>query len=137
MAEVLFKDLVRKKGKNQEDWRIASAGIWAMPGYLATLTAILAMQKLGLSLDDHRSQFVSELLLENYNLILCMEAQHKSFIKKNFPCAKDKVFLLSEMIGNTFEIDDPVGGSLSQYLDTADLLNKIMDQSFLKIKQLS
>jgi protein-tyrosine-phosphatase len=134
MAMALFKDLVKNES---EEWQIASAGILARSNYPATDHAIQAMSKLGLSLDEHGSQPVTEALLDMYNLILCMENDQVSFIKQNFPNSKQKVFLLSEMVGNSIEIYDPVGLSLHMYSKTALEIRSILEDGLKKIKGLS
>ena len=66
-----------------------------------------------------------------------MESDHKHFIKRNFPQTADNVFLLSEMIGKVFEIDDPIGGTLEEYEHTAEKLKEIIRSGFKKIHSLS
>jgi protein-tyrosine-phosphatase len=137
MAMVLFKEMVAKKGENLDDWRIESAGIWAITGYSATKDAILAISEMGLDLLDHHSQPVTESLLNGFNLILCMENDQVRFIKSNFPTAKNRIFLLSEMADQEQDIWDPVGHSLNSYKDTANEIHEYLIKGFSKIIQLS
>ena len=137
MAEVLFIQYLKEKGYDPEKWKIMSAGCWAYPDLPATLHAIQTVEKMGGDLNFHSSKAVSENLLVDFNLILCMEFDHKQFIKRNFPQAADNVFLFSEMIGKVFEIDDPVGGTFEEYEHTAEKLKEIMHSGFKKILSLS
>jgi len=114
-----------------------SAGCWAFPDLPATRFAVQTAQKMGGDLNFHSSKAVSENLLKDFNLVLCMESDQKYFIKRNFPDAADKVFLFSEMIGDVFEIDDPVGGTLEEYEHTAEKLKDIIQFGFKKIRSLS
>jgi protein-tyrosine phosphatase len=137
MAMVLFKNILDKRTEKREDWQVESAGIWAVSGYSATSNANLVMSEMGLDLNDHRSQPVTESLLGRFNLILCMENEHVNFIKRNFPDLKEKIFLLSEMAGQDSDIWDPAGFSLDAYKDTANEILELLKNGSSKIFQLS
>jgi len=133
MAMVLFKDMAAKRGEKLEDWRIESAGIYAITGYPATKDAIIAISEMGLDLLDHRSQPVTESLLDKFNLILCMENDQVNLVKRNFPNARDRIFLLSEMADQDQDILDPVGQSQNTYKDTANEILGYLKKGFSKI----
>ena len=137
MAEVLFIQYLKEKGYDPEKWKVMSAGCWAYPDFPATRYAVQTVKKMSCDLNFHSSKAVSENLLKDFNLILCMESDHKNFIKRNFPEAAKNVFLFSEMIGNIFEIDDPVGGTIEEYEHTAEKLKEIIHCGFKKIRGLS
>jgi len=137
MAEALFIRYLKDNGDDLEKWNVASAGCWAYPNLSATPHAIQTVEKMGSDLNFHSSKAVSEKLLKDFNLILCMESDHTHFIKRNFPEAADDVFLLSEMVGEFFEIHDPIGGTLENYEQTAEKLNEIILSGFKKIRNLS
>ena len=118
MATVLFKDLIIRRKVKLENWRIESAGVWASSGYPATNFAIQTKKDIGFDLSDHHSRPVTESLLEEFNLVLCMEQEQKFILNRNFPDEKEKIFLISEMAGDTKEILDPIGHSLATYQDT-------------------
>jgi protein-tyrosine-phosphatase len=137
MAEVLFKNYLEESGETPGNWLVASAGLYAYPNYPATDNAESVMANHGLDLSNHRSQAVTESLLEKFNLILCMELNHKRTIKRNFPSAADKVFLLYEIVNENKEIWDPVGSSFSAYERTAGEILSIIKMGFEKIKNLA
>ena len=137
MAMVLFKDLLTKNEEKLEDWRIESAGIWASTGFPATKETALVIQGMGLDLLDHRSQPITESLLDGFNLILCMTNDQVNFIKRNFPTAKDRVFLLSEMADQDQDILDPVGHPQNAYKNTANEILDFLEKGFSKIIQYS
>jgi protein-tyrosine phosphatase len=95
------------------------------------------MKDKGLDLIDHRSQSVTESLLGEFNLILCMENEQVNFIKRNFPDSNEKVFLLSEMAGQNLDIWDPAGHSLDAYKDTTNEILALLEKGFSKIFQLT
>lgn len=137
MVMVLFRNLVARWKAQPENWRIESAGVWAINGYPATDFAIRAMMDTGLDLNDHHSQPVTESLLGEFDLILCMEHEQSSFLKRNFPNTKEKIFLLSEMTGETKDIWDPVGHSLGTYREKAKEMLALMKKGFYKILELT
>lgn len=137
MAMALFRDLVSRQNAQPVNWRIESAGILAVEGYSATDFAIRTMKDLGLDLSDHLSQPATESLLDEFNLILCMESEHVSFLQCNFPGIKDKVFLLSEMAGKVEDVWDPVRQPLAAYKETAEKILAFLEGGFSKITKLS
>ena len=136
MAEVLFCDLVSTLDP-ETDWRVASAGCWARPNNIATQTAVMVMQNRGIELSEHLSQPVTEALLDSYNLILCMEEEHKRFIQRNFSSAREKTFLLYEMVGKEQEIWDPIGMSQNANENTASEMLRIITEGFKQISDLA
>jgi protein-tyrosine-phosphatase len=137
MAEVLLADLVKQNGNKHVDWHIASAGVWAYNGMPATSNAVAAMRARGLDLKEHRSKGVSEALLKQFNLILCMTLEHKQSLARNYPEQASKIYLLREMVDEVDEIDDPVGFSVRIYQSTAEEILDILQKGFDKIFQLS
>ncbi|MBM3137393.1 MAG: hypothetical protein FJZ98_04300 [Chloroflexi bacterium] len=136
MAEFLFRNLVTSYDPGST-WQIASAGCWARPNNLATQTAITVMRDRGIDISEHLSQPITEELLDRYDLILCMEEEHKRFIHRNFPSAQTKTFLLYEMIGKAQEIWDPIGLSQFAYENTANEMLRIMTEGFERISDLA
>ena len=137
MAEVLFADLVKQNGQEDDDWRIASAGVWAYDGLPATSNAVAAMQARGLDLRGHRSQGITVRLLNEYKLVLCMTYEHKNSLQRNFPEHAGQIYLLSEMVEDLGEIDDPVGLSVQTYRSTADEIRGMLEHGYDLICQLS
>ena len=103
----------------------------------ATAKAIITVAGLGADLNMHASQLVSAELLSRYQLILCMEYAHVDFLISEFPEISDKVFLLSQMVGDEYEIDDPVGQSQEAYDKCAQLIQSILQQGLEQICTLS
>ncbi len=137
MAMALLLDLIEKKGQKLDDWKISSAGCWAVSGLPATSKAAEAILTLGLNLEEHRSQPVTESLLEEFKLILCMEFEHRNCLKRNFPYTAARVYLLSEMMGIEKEIDDPISLSLGVYQNTIEEIMGYLEPGFEKIVQLT
>ncbi|WP_408955447.1 protein tyrosine phosphatase [Natroniella sp. ANB-PHB2] len=94
MAEVLFKDLLKKTDLNGYD--VQSAGLAALKGENAARQAIEVMKKEGLDLTDHQTTpLTSELIVES-DLILTMTQRHKLSILDSYPQVADKLYTLKE-----------------------------------------
>ena len=130
MAEEIFKDIIRKKRLDDNEWIIYSAGCWAWEGYPATKNAILTMKSRGIDLENHRSQPVTEILMEKMDLVLCMEFSHKDFLSRHFPDYTENIFLLSEMVGVLEDIDDPVNDPIQTYQESAEKLENLLNEGF-------
>lgn len=117
MAEALWRDYVTANG-SQEEWDIGSAGTWTGPGRSAMPLTIQVLAEQGLDVRGHRSQPVDWALLCQYRLILVMEQGHKEALQLEFPKARDRIFLLSEMSGPGYSVADPVRGGLADYRHT-------------------
>lgn len=135
MASALFRRTVHEKYRELE-WRIESAGTWGIDGEPAAQGAQWAMQERGLDLTGHKSRIVTETILNEADLILTMEGGHKESLGIEFPTCRHKIFMLSEMIGQVFDVPDPIGGPLSGYEITAQMLEQILTQGFDTIVEL-
>ena len=137
MASAIFGNIVSQRG-NGENWRIESAGTWAVEGIPAVQNTQLTLASLyKIDIHEHRSRCVSQELLSSFDLILTMEKGHKEALQVEFPGLAGRVYLLSEMVGEDKEIEDPIGGPLIDYRETARELDRILTDGFEKIRQLA
>lgn len=131
--------LMRKRLKDPGllNWTIDSAGTWATDGIEATENAILTVQEMGLDITPHRSRRVTQEMMDNYDLILVMVANHKEPLLLEFPEYGHKVYLLSEMVGEAWDVEDPVGQPLEEYRATADLMDQVLQDGWERILELA
>ena len=134
MAMALLRSLV---GQHPRSWRIESSGTWAADGEPASGNAILALRGRGLDLSGHQARRVSRTLLEPFQLILVMERNHKEALGIEFPDLRPRIYLLSEMVDQVFDVDDPYGSGLDDYLATARELEGLLSKGLPKIEELS
>jgi len=135
MAMALMRKHVHDLGL-EEEWRVESAGTWATEGIGPTDLAIEAMQEQGLSLAEHRSRKVTQEMMLAYDLILVMVSHHKEALEVEFPDQAHKVFLMSEMVGDSYDIDDPIGKPMEDYRNTAEMIERIIKEGWGKIGEL-
>ncbi|MBI5352694.1 MAG: hypothetical protein HZB50_08675 [Chloroflexi bacterium] len=90
-------------------WRIGSAGTWTSAGRRAPQDAIEMARSFGMSIDHHKTRMLDAKMLEDADLVLVMEKGHKESIQFEFPFARKKVHLLSQVVeGFSYDIPDPI-----------------------------
>jgi protein-tyrosine phosphatase len=108
-----------------------------MDGNPPALLSQFVMEKMGMDISAHRSQPTCLKLLDNFDLILTMEDEHKEYLQDRYGEVKDRIYMLSEMVGEWVDIPDPIGGELINYEETAYLLERILIDGLDKIVQLA
>jgi len=124
-------------GEHAGDWRVESAGTWTRDGEPAASKLISLLAEHGLDLRQHRSRGITRDLMHTFNVILTMERGHKEALQVEFPERAARVFLLTEMIGQIYDIQDPIGGSMADFRDTFDEVQFILKNGFDRIQELA
>ncbi len=135
-AQALFARKLVEEGL-EGDWRVGSAGTIALPGIPPTPNAQAAVGELGMDISDHRSRRIDAELLAAFDLVLVMERGHKEALQFEFPEAAERVFLLSEMAGAVYDIEDPVGKSIEEYRAMRADLQDLIERGFGRIRELA
>lgn len=120
-----------------EQWTVRSAGTWASGVRGASQYSIDVMALLGFDITGHRSQMVDEALLNEADLVLCMETGHVEALRFEFPAHAHKVYLLSEMDNQRFDIHDPYGEPVEMYQRMAMQLSGLIDAGLDRIVELA
>ncbi len=136
MAEVLFGEIVQNEGE-ADDWWIDSAGVAAFDGEQATNNTRLVADERGLDLKSHRSKLTSRAVVDPFSLVLVMEERHRLMLREAFPDLSDRIYLLTEMIGGTEDVHDPIGTDIANYRAMADEVNTTLTEGFNRIRELA
>jgi protein-tyrosine-phosphatase len=136
MAEVLFRQEVARRGETRQ-WQIHSAGTWAEPGLPATQFSQTVMARRQIDLAEHRSQPVDDELLRAADVILVMTHNHQEALQAEFPEIGRRVYLLSQLVDRSFDIEDPYGGSLDDYEVCADDIQNILTDGWTRLVELT
>ena len=131
-AEALLRGRL-SSDETRRDWRVVSAGVWAPEGRPASAYAIDEMARRSIDLGDHRSRNVTPELMAEADLVLAMTRQHVEALNAAFPDHAHKVALLSEMVGQTYDIRDPYGGTRLEYKYTARELEQLVEDGYERI----
>ena len=129
MAEVIARDFFIK---NNLDIDILSAGLQGIEGAPASSHGKKALENIGLSGEDHRSQGLTLELIEKADKILTMTKGHEAAIKAYFSDLEeieDKVETLTFFAtGTDGDVTDPYMGSLAIYEACRDLIKELIKQ---------
>ncbi len=101
------------------NFRISSAGILAQDGIPASKYSIDAAKKFGLNIINHRTRCITQKIINNTDLILCVTENHKNYILENFSNVFDKCRTISECTTDKKDIADPYGESVETYIKIA------------------
>ena len=114
---------------------VESAGVWARNGQPAAADAVIVLAGRGIPLAGHRSQALTPVLLDRADVILVMEEAHRRSIFYIEPKHLHKVFLLTELVGDHADVDDPYGGPMEGYVNTAAQLEALIDAGLPRLLQ--
>ena len=128
--------MTKQIARSSDEWRIESAGVWADVGYPAARNTLQVLENRGIDISKHRSRPVTFELISDFNLILVMERNQKEAMRAAFPQFADRIFILSEMIGQETDIVDPIGGPLVDFEDTAQEIETILSDGYPRIFEL-
>jgi protein-tyrosine-phosphatase len=126
MAAALFTRLLTEAGK--EGIEACSAGVSAFPGMPASSEAIRVMEEYGLDIRDHRTRLLTPDLIEDADLILCMEKGHLRAVRA-LGGGKKAHLLPAYAAGEDAEIEDPFGRGIKAYRSCAAQLHTYLSQA--------
>lgn len=125
LAEAVLKRMAEDAGRS--DIEVSSAGTQAWDGSPASDGSMLVGMERGLDLAAHRSRQLTTEMLEEADLVLVMAPSHLAQAREMHPPAN--VHLLGGYVaggGNASTVQDPFGGDLAAYRETADDIEREM-----------
>jgi protein-tyrosine-phosphatase len=123
LAEAIARRMFEVAGRT--DVQVSSAGTQAWDGSSASDGSILVGIERGLDLSGHRSRMITPEIIAENDLILAMSPQHVERIKEINPDANVHLlagYATGERAGRA--VQDPFGGDLDSYRETADDLER-------------
>ncbi len=135
MVAGLLRERLSQDAKRR-DWQVTSAGVWTEDGRPASPYAVDEMAQRGIDIGDHRSRNITRQMMAEADLVLVMTRQHAGTLGAAFPEHVHKVYLLSEMVGMEYDIQDPYGGTRSDYARTAQELSALVERGYDRIVSL-
>ena len=105
MAEGMFRVLAEKYGLR--DVECTSCGLSAFTGMPVTDYAVKAAAEYGADISAHRSRAITEYLLDEGDLFVCMTKSHADLLSPYLPA--EKICVLGD------GIPDPYGGTREDY----------------------
>lgn len=105
LAEYTLRRLLAKD-PHYAGWQVSSAGVWATLGKPAVSGLAEWANLPGLA--SHRSRPLAATLVDQADLIIVMEKGQKEAVQLEFPQARERVLLLTELAGPVaYDIPDP------------------------------
>jgi protein-tyrosine-phosphatase len=117
MAEGLLRHAFAAEPPPLKSLRVVSAGVAARTGELVTENSVQAMKKAGIDISGHRSQPITQELIDRALAVLCMTEAHRATIPLMFDPPPKNIFLFREFLPPDAEkeIADPYGGPYALY----------------------
>jgi len=125
MAEYILKNKVKNKNIG-----VKSCGTFAENGIPPSENAILTMKEIGIHIEKHLSQRLTDELIEWADIILVMEPSERIDILAFTPSADLKIFYLKTFNrgNNPATIPDPIGQKIQVYREVRDIIEKSIDR---------
>ena len=117
MAAALLGHALAAQSGPLRELRVVSAGVAARAGDPASANSVLALKKVGLDLSRHRSQPLTQRMLDDAVAVLCMTESHRAMILLQADPVPANLLLFREFMPaeRGREIGDPYGGPLARY----------------------
>jgi len=117
MAAALLQHALAAQPAPLRSLRVISAGVAARQGERASENSVLALKKVGLDIAAHRSQPLTQGMLDEAFVVLCMTESHRAMIQLQADPVPQNLFLFRQFIpsADEREIADPYGGPLRLY----------------------
>ena len=106
MAEVFLREHGLRRGRSIA---VRSASILGLEGRPAHKHSVAVMLEEGMDIRDHRSQPLTQELVDWADFILGMTMEHSAQVRERYPDAAAKVHNLATFGGHV-ELKDPLGG---------------------------
>lgn len=127
---VIAAALVRR---DRPDWRVDSAGTWAIPGLPSSRRTLAALESVGVSAPGHRSTTLTPEHLDDVDLVVSFERDHVRFVRRMAPQVSDRSATLPRLLlpdwpgadlaaedpQSWTEVDDPAGGEIDDFIRCA------------------
>jgi protein-tyrosine phosphatase len=131
---VIAAALVRR---DRPDWRVDSAGTWAIPGLPSSRRTLAALEAVGVSAPGHRSTTLTRDHLDDVDVVIAFESDHVRFIRHMAPEVADRTATLPRLLVDDWpgadlaaenplhwrEVDDPAGGEVDDFIRCARIID--------------
>ena len=138
MAAALLQHALAAQPEPLRSLKVISAGVAARTGEPASEHSFTALKKVGIDLSNHRSQGLTQKMLDEALAIFCMTESHRAMIQVQADPVPPNLFLFREFLPPDVdrEIGDPYGGPLRIYELARDEMVEAIPALIEKIKAL-
>lgn len=138
MAEGLLAHALAAEAGPLKGLPVTSAGVAARPGERVSENSILALKKVGIDISGHRARPLTQEMLDQALLVLCMTESHRSLIELQASPVPPRLHLFREFLTGKAdrEIPDPFGGPLKLYEQSRDEMVEAIPSLLTHLKTL-
>lgn len=117
MAAALLQHALAAQPEPLRSLKVISAGVAARTGEAVSENSVLALKKVGIDISQHRSQPLTQRMLDEALAVICMTESHRAMILVQAEPVPPNVFLFRQFMPGEGdkEIGDPYGGPLRVY----------------------
>jgi protein-tyrosine-phosphatase len=117
MAAALLQHALAAQPEPLRSLQVVSAGVAARGGDKVSENSVVALKKVGLDIANYVSQPLTQQMLNEAVMVLCMTESHRAMIRFQADPAPKNIYLFREFMPQRGdkEIADPYGGPLKVY----------------------
>jgi protein-tyrosine-phosphatase len=117
MAAALLQHALVAQPEPLRSLKVISAGVAARTGETVSENSVLALKKVGIDISHHRSQPLTQAMLDEALAVICMTESHRAMIQVQAEPVPKNLYLFREFLpgDGEKEIGDPYGGPLRVY----------------------
>jgi protein-tyrosine-phosphatase len=122
MAAALLQHALLAQPEPLRSIKVVSAGVAARPGEPVSENSVYALKKVGIDISQHRSQALTQDMIDAALAVICMTESHRAMIQVQADPVPKSLFLFREFLPGEVEreIGDPYGGPLRVYESARD-----------------
>lgn len=109
---------------------VKSTGVYARAGEKASQYSVELLAAKGIDISQHLAAPLSELDVQQADLILVMEERHRQSVFHFSPLDSYKALLLSELANERFDLKDPYGQNKAAYNAMLVTVEQILDRGW-------
>ena len=138
MGEGLLRHALAAEAEPFKSLKVISAGVSAREDVEVSENSVVALKKVGIDMADHLSQPVTQKLLDESLLVICMTESHRAMIQLQAEPPPKELRLFREFMPREAdkEVPDPYGGPLKLYEMCRDELVEAVPSLIAHIKTL-
>ena len=118
MAEAILRTKIKRNKIRW--WDVSSCGIHAEVGGTISVNSKIALQDVGISVENFKPRQLTQKLIEGSTIVICMTESQKKMLE-----ACGNVYCIKDMCG--YDVPDPYGCNLDAYKVTRDALSRACD----------
>ena len=118
MAEAILRTKIKRN--KIWWWDVSSCGIHAEVGGTISPNSKIALEDVGISVENFKPRQLTQKLIENSTIVICMTESQKKMLE-----ACGNVYCIKDICG--YDVPDPYGCNLDAYKVTRDSISRACD----------